>query len=97
MKNCRHPIRGSFSMGVGREANNKLVTPLRLLAPEYEGSLILVNIRNYTPSNTSHSRRPESSEHCCENLKTRKTTPHLNKHVMICYAGSWTDSYLSFR
>jgi len=69
-------------MGVGREANNKPVTPLGLLAPEYEGSLILVNIRNYAHSNTSHSRRPESSKHYCENLKTRKTTPHLNKHVM---------------
>jgi hypothetical protein len=83
-------------MGVGRVANNKPVT-LGLLAPEYEGSLILVNIRNYTPSNTPHSRRPEPSEHCCENLKTRKTTPHLNKHVMIYYAGYWTDSNLSFR
>jgi len=47
--------KGSFSMGVGREANNKPVTPLGLLAPEYEGSLILVNIRNYAPSNMSHS------------------------------------------
>jgi hypothetical protein len=71
-------------MGVGQEANNKPVTSLGLLAPEYEGSLILVNITNYTPSNTSHSRRPEPSETCCEILKTRKTAPHLNKHVMIC-------------
>jgi len=55
-------------MGIEQEANNKPVTPLGLLAPENDGSLILVNIRNYTPSNTSHS------EHCCENLNTRKTT-----------------------
>jgi len=90
--------RWSFSMGVvGQEANNKPVTPLGLLAPEYEGSLILVNSRSYTPSNMSHSRRPEPSEHCCENLKTRKTTTHLNKHVMLCYAGYWTYLNLSFR
>jgi len=76
--------RWSFSMGVGQEANNKPVTPLGLLAHESEGSLILANITNYTPSNTSHFRRPEPSEHCCENLKTKKTAPHLNKHVMIC-------------
>jgi hypothetical protein len=86
-----------FSMGVGQAAKNKPVTSLGLLAPEYEGSLILVKIRNFTPSNMSHSRRPEPSEHCCENLKTRKMTPHLNKHVMICYAGYWTNSNLSFR
>jgi hypothetical protein len=84
-------------MGGEQRANNKPVTPLGLLVADNKGTLFLVDIRNYTPSYMSHPRRPESSEHCCGNLKTRKTTPYLNKHVLICYAGSWTDSNLSFR
>jgi hypothetical protein len=72
-----------FSLGVWQGANKESETPLGLLDPEYEGSLILLNIRKYTPNNIlSNSRRPESSDHCCENLKTLQTTPHLKNNML---------------
>jgi hypothetical protein len=61
-------------MGGEQGTNNKPATPLGLLVSDNEGSLICINIRNYTPTNMSNPRRPESSNTAVGTSKLGKQT-----------------------